>query len=109
MRALPESLGQCKLLEGLCVPPAAPFAAMPALRCCACAAAPGAGLRHAALDVAAALQVLRPGRAWLAPASDRRAVGGEGGRSRPVARRSASNTELAALPAAAEWPSLKEL
>jgi hypothetical protein len=59
VKALPESLGQCKLLEELCVAPAAPppcaFAAVPALRCCACAAAPGAGLRHAALDAAAAV------------------------------------------------------
>jgi hypothetical protein len=49
--ALPESLGQCKLLEKLCVPrpppPPCAIAAVPALRCCAwrcrrCAAARGA-------------------------------------------------------------------
>jgi hypothetical protein len=46
VKALPESLGRCKLLETLCVPPAAlplfAFAAVPARRCCASAAAPGA-------------------------------------------------------------------
>ncbi len=56
VRALPESLGRCKLLEKLCVPPPPPcaFAAVPALRCCACAAAPGAGPHLAAFDAAAA-------------------------------------------------------
>ncbi len=45
-----------------------------------------------------------PARAWLARASDRRVVN----RSRParLVRRDVSNTELAALPAAADWPSL---
>jgi hypothetical protein len=54
-----------------------------------------------------------PARAWLARAA-RPARGTGWGRSRPaaaalVARREASNSELAALPAAAEWPNLKLL
>ncbi len=78
----------------------------------------GAGPRRAALDAAAAavLPVVgrrpSPAHAWLARAADRRAVGA--GRRRPArphgwARRWAGNTELAALPAAADWPSLKQL
>ncbi len=92
VRALPESLGQCKLLETLCVPhpPACllcAFAPLPALRCCACATARGAGPRRAALDAAAAvLPVVGRGRAprahgWRATA-DRRAFAV--GRSRPA-------------------------
>ncbi len=86
VRALPESLGRCKLLEELCVPrppPPPPFAsaAVPVLRCCR-----GAG---AALRVRGGPEP--PGAAAL------------------VARRDVSNTELAALPAAADWPNLKIL
>ncbi len=75
------------------------------------------GPRDAALDAAAAASPVvgrrpSPARAWLAPLSDQRALGV--GRSRPArphgwARRDARNSELAALPAAAEWPSLKIL
>jgi hypothetical protein len=53
-----------------------------ALRCCACAAAPRAGLRRGPEPPGAAAR---------------------------LARRSASNTELAALPAAVDWPILKRL
>jgi hypothetical protein len=43
--ALPESLGQCKLLEYLCVPPPArppppALVAVPVLRCCMCVCTP---------------------------------------------------------------------
>ncbi len=51
-------------------------------------------------------------RAWLAPAADRRAFGGgpeQPGAAARLARRVASNIELAALPAAVDWPSLKKL
>jgi hypothetical protein len=75
------------------------------------------GPHRAALDAAAAaLPVVgrrpSPAHAWLARAADRRAIGV--GRSRPaaaarLARRNAGNPELAALPAAADWPSLKRL
>ncbi len=98
-------------------PPPCAFAEMPALRCGACAAAPCARQHHAALDAAAAaLPVVGRDRAprahgWRAR-PDRRAVrGGPGppGAAARSARRWAHNTELAALPAAADWPSLKIL
>ncbi len=78
------------------------------------------GPSRAPLD-AAALPVVGRGRAHtrmagargrLARAADRPAVRGgpePPGAAARWARRSASNTELAALPAAAEWPSLKKL
>jgi hypothetical protein len=53
-----------------------------------------------------------PTHAWLARAADRRAVRGgpePPGAAARWARRSAYNTELAALPAAADWPKLREL
>ncbi len=53
-----------------------------------------------------------PARAWLARAADRRAfaVGPEPpGAAARLARRNAHSTELAALPAAADWPSLNTL
>ncbi len=53
-----------------------------------------------------------PARAWVAPAADRRAVRGgpdPPGAAARLARRDAYGTELAALPAAVEWPSLKKL
>ncbi len=53
-----------------------------------------------------------PAHAWLARAADRRAVRGgpePPGAAARLARRYASNTELAALPAAADWPKLKKL
>jgi hypothetical protein len=65
---------------------------------------------------AAALPVVgrrpSPARAWLARAA--RPARGRGGPEPPGAaarwaRRSAYDTELAALPAAADWPSLKKL
>ncbi len=79
VKALPESLGQCTLLEHLCVRAAAPppcaCPVVPALRCCA--AAPGARLRHAASDAAASALALpvsagpSPACACLQPAFDR--------------------------------------
>ncbi len=55
----------------------------------------------------------RRARARMAGAGMRPARGRDGpeplGAAALVARRSASNTELAALPAAADWPNLKEL
>jgi hypothetical protein len=123
VEALPEWLGQCTLLEYLCVPRPPPPPP------CACAAVPAAALLRVALPrralgpsraalaaAAAALPVVgrrpSPAHAWLARAADRRAFAV--GRSRPArphgwARRFADNTELAALPAAADWPSLKRL
>jgi hypothetical protein len=65
---------------------------------------------------AAALPVVgrrpSPARAWLARAADRRAIRGgpePPGAAARSARRDAGNTELAALPAAADWPKLKIL
>jgi hypothetical protein len=109
VKALPESLGQCKLLQYLCVAPAAApppcaFAVVPALCRCACAAAPGARPHHAALVAAAAvLPVVGRGRAprvqgWRArPTGVRQGVGPEppgaaerwraGGRTTPSSRR----------------------
>jgi hypothetical protein len=119
--ALPETLGQCKDLEELCVRAAAAavrvrggFGAALLLRALPRRAL---GWRRAALDAAAAmLPVVGRGRAMRAHCwrqrPDRRVVGlgpeppGAAARS---ARRSASNSELAALPAAAEWPKLKLL
>jgi hypothetical protein len=110
-------------LEELCVPrppppPPCACAAVPALRCCAWRCRAGAlGPHSAALDAAAAaLPVVgrrpSPARAWLARAADRRAIGGgpePPGAAARLARRDARNSELAALPAAADWPSLKTL
>ncbi len=119
--ALPEWLGQCKLLEELCVPPRR--AAALRVRGGAGAAllrvalpCRGAGPHHAALDAAAAaLPVVGRGRAPRGMAGTRgrpaRVRGGPEplGAAARLARRDAGNTELAALPAAAEWPSLKYL
>jgi hypothetical protein len=64
---------------------------------------------------AAALPVVgrrpSPARAWLANVADWRVGGGPEppGAAARSARRFASNTELAALPAAADWPNLKTL
>ncbi len=110
-------------METLCVPrpppPPCAIAAAPALRCCAWRCRAGAlGPHSAALDAAAAaaLPVVgrrpSPARAWLAraarPARDRGLPEPPGAAAR-WARRYADNTELAALPAAADWPSLKRL
>ncbi len=75
------------------------------------------GPHSAALDAAAAaLPVVgrrpSPARAWLARAA--RPARGRGGPEPPgaaarVARRYAAGSELAALPAAADWPKLKKL
>jgi hypothetical protein len=86
VKALPEWLGQCMLLEDLCVP-------RPPRR------------RHARS------QRCRRG-AVLLRVRDRRAVRGGSeppGAAARLARRYAQNTELAELPAAADWPSLKIL
>jgi hypothetical protein len=96
-------------------PPCA-FAAVPALRCYACAAA--CALPRRALDRATRRWMLRqrrcrPRRARMTGVRGRPARG-RGGPEPPGAavrlgRRYADNTELAALPAAVDWPSLKEL
>jgi hypothetical protein len=123
VRALPEWLGQCKLLEELCVPRPSPpppcaFAVVPALRCCAwrCRAGALEPPRAALYAAAAALPVVGRGRAPRAHGWRVRPTGARSGlgRSRPArphrrARRFASDTELAALPAAADWPNLKTL
>ncbi len=97
VKALPEWLGRCKLLEGLCVPRPPP---PPPVR-----VRGGAG--------AALLRVALP-RRGAGPRRLRRPARGRGGPGPPGAaarwaRRDAHNTELAALPAAVEWPSLKYL
>ncbi len=122
VKALPESLGQCELLETLCVP--RPAAAAVRVRGGAGAALlrvalprRALGPSRAALDAtAAALPVVgrrpSPAHAWLARAADRRAVRGgpePPGAAARLARRSAERTELAALPVAADWPNLKTL
>jgi hypothetical protein len=120
VRALPESLGQCKLLETLCVPRPPP---PPPVRVRGGAgAAPrrvalprrALGPHRAALDAAALPVVGRrpsPAHGWRAR-PDRRSVRGgpePPGAAARWARRSARYTELAALPAAADWPNLKIL
>jgi hypothetical protein len=124
VKALPESLGQCKLLEFLCVrarrrraPPPCALAAVPALRCCAWRCRDG--------------ELGDTTRRWMRRRRRRRSSAGgrararvAGARGRParvhggpeppgaaarLARRRADNTELAALPAAVEWPKLKTL
>ncbi len=98
-------------------PPPCAFAAVRALRRCACAAAPGAGPHRAASDAAAAVLPVvgrRPSpraHGWHPrPTGAREGVGpSRPARPHRLARRSASNTELAALPAAADWPNLKTL
>jgi hypothetical protein len=75
------------------------------------------GPLRAALDAAAAaLPVVgrrpSPACAWLARAPDRRTVGGgpePPGAAARWARRDARDSELAALPAAADWPNLQRL
>ena len=108
VKALPESLGQCKLLETLCVPPS-PCAASRVCGGGGAALLPRA-LPHLALGHTAWPS---PARAWLARAA-RPARGTGWGRSRPAAaarfaRRHAIRSELAALPAAVDWPKLKRL
>jgi hypothetical protein len=86
VRALPESLGRCKLLEELCVPhpppPPCAIAAVPALRCCAKRCRAGALGPHCAVSNAAAVALPvvgrrpSPARERLARAADRRAIGG---------------------------------
>jgi hypothetical protein len=85
VKALPESLGQCKLLETLCVPrpppPPCAFAAVPALRCCAwlCrAGAPGRSARRWMRRRRRCRRRPRPSpvHAWLAPPGRPARVGG---------------------------------
>jgi hypothetical protein len=121
VQALPEWLGQCKLLETLCVPRRAA-----AVRVCGGAgaalltrgaAAPGAGAAPLGVGcggggVAGRRLSAEPTHAWLARAADRPAVRGgpePPGAAARWARREAHYTELAALPAVADWPSLKYL
>jgi hypothetical protein len=79
------------------------------------AAAPGAGPHRAALDAAAAAPGVGRGRAHARIAGARvrpaRFWGGPEplGAAARLARRYAYSTELAALPAAVDWPSLKKL
>ncbi len=129
VRALPEWLGQCKLLETLCVPRpprrrrARSRAAVRVRGGFGAALLPRAlprralNLNHAALDAAAAVSpVVGRGRArrahgWRArPTGARYGVGPEPpGAAARLARREAGGTELAALPAAVDWPNLKTL
>jgi hypothetical protein len=123
VKALPESLGQCKLLETLCV-------ARPAA---AAAVRVRGGAGPALLREALPRRVPgRTSRRWKrrrrrrcrssAAAEPRarmagvrgRPARGRGGPEPPgaaarLARRDAGNSELAALPAAADWPNLKYL
>ncbi len=92
VRALPEWLGRCKLLEGLCVPrpppPPCAFAAVPALRCCAWRCRAGAlvpaprGVGCGGGGVAGRRPRPSPARAWLARAG---AQGGVQHRARGAA------------------------
>jgi hypothetical protein len=110
LRALPEWLGRCKLLENLCVPRPPPRAASRACRAGRWAAPRGVGCGGG--GVASRRPRPSPARACLAPAADRRALGvgpSRSGRPHGWARRTAGGPELAALPAAADWPSLKRL
>ncbi len=98
-------------------PPPSPPCAFVAVRALRCRGPRRAlGRRRAALDAAAAALAgagrATPARAWLVPAF--RPTRGRGGpeplgAAALVARRWAYNTELAALPAAADWPNLKKL
>jgi hypothetical protein len=108
VHALPESLGQCKLLEELCVAPAA-------VRVCGGA---GAALPRVRAGRRAAPRGVGCGGGGVAgrrPPSPRAHVWRVRGGPEPlgaaalVARRDASKTDIAALPAAAEWPNLKTL
>jgi hypothetical protein len=119
--ALPESLGQCKLLETLCVP--RPPGRRARLRRCR---------RYASARALPRRALGRTTRRWtrrrrrrcrssasaeprariISNAADRRACGV--GRKPPgaaarLARRDASNTDIAALPSAVDWPSLQTL
>jgi hypothetical protein len=118
VKALPEWLGQCKLLEELCVPrppppPPCAFAAVPALRCCAWRCRAGRWGRAARRWMRRRCRSSAEPRARTAGARGRpaRVRGGPEppGAAAPSARRDAANTELAALPAAVDWPSLKAL
>jgi hypothetical protein len=123
VRALPEWLGQCKLLGELCVPrppPPPPVRVRGGAGAALLREAPprrALGPHSAALDAAAAaLPVVRVAGAprthgWRArPTGARFGVGPEPpGAAARWARRYAHNSELAALPAAADWPNLKEL
>ncbi len=110
--ALPESLGRCKLLETLCVPRPPPRR----LALLRVRAAPGAGAGRAALEAAAAAApVVGRGRAHARMLGARgRPARVRGGPEPPwaaarLSRRSAADSELAALPVAADWPNLKTL
>jgi hypothetical protein len=119
VQALPESLGRCKLLERLCVPRPSPppctFTAVPAPQCCAwrCRAERRTARRRMRRRRRCRSSAAAEPRARMAGARSRPARGRDGpeppGAAARSARREAHNTELAALPAAAEWPSLKTL
>ncbi len=105
VKALPESLGNSALLESLCVH---------ARRCrgervwrCRCSAA----VSCRTLD--AATSPTSRGLLRIGAGADRVYALSDGprplGAAAWLARRDASNTELAALPAAADWPKLKKL
>ncbi len=72
-----------------------------------------AGPRHAALDAVAVLPVVGRARARMAGTRGRptrvRGWPEPPGAAARSARRWAFNTEIAALPAAADWPNLREL
>ncbi len=110
VKYLPEWLGQCTLLEELCVPPAACTrgGAGVALLCGAWRARRRAAPSRRSVAVGCRLLRRRRGRPGLRasgmgprPLASRAAA--------RLARRVAYNTELAALLAAVEWPNLKTL
>jgi hypothetical protein len=112
VKALPERLGQCTLLESLCVPCA--FVAVRALPRVRCRAGRWAAPRGVVCGGGGGVAGRRPRRAWARMFSPRPTGARWGGAGaarcgRMVAHRDASNTELAALPAAADWPNLKSL
>ncbi len=108
VKALPESLGQCTLLEELCVPPAACTrgGAGLGLLCGACRARRRAAPSRRSVAVSCGLLRRLPGPTEFTRVRD----GAETARAAArLARRSASRTELAALPAVVDWPNLKTL
>jgi hypothetical protein len=121
VKALPEWLGQCTLLEDLCV--RARRRRRERVRLCrsewGCCGRPPerwAAVRGRARRCGAAVWRGLPSRAvqWRVCTGADRVYARYGWaetarRGRTVARRYASGTELAALPAAVEWPNLKSL
>ena len=118
VKALPEWLGQCTLLEILCVPPAAGLAAVRGgaarsvadlfcrrLRGAAAAAGPTGFTRERGVADRGYARARRGRPGLRASAAGPRPLGA----AARLARRYAHYSELAALPAAVEWPNLKSL